>query len=257
MLLTVDIGNTQTVIGMYEGAAAARTWRVNTAKSDTADELRVKLMPLLTSAGLGGESVTAAAIASVVPRLTTAWVEAVRELAGVEALVCNAETAAGLFEAHYPNPAEIGADRVADAVAAKALYGAPVAVVDFGTATNIEVIDATGAFVGGIIAPGMETGAGALFAHATRLSAIDLVAPPAVIGISSETAMQAGIVLGEADRVDGLMDRVFAQLGYRMPVVATGGLAEVVAPHSKTITAVNRQLTLEGLRLVAEAHGMK
>ena len=130
---------------------------------------------------------------------------------------------------------------------------APVVVVDFGTATNIEVIDAEGRFVGGIIATGMETSAHALFAHATKLAATELVDPGTAIGGTTAQAIQAGIVYGEADKVDGLVRRVFAQLGYETPVVATGGLARRVAPLSSTITAVNPQLTLEGLRLIWEA----
>ena len=143
--------------------------------------------------------------------------------------------------------------RVADAVAAKALYGAPVIVVDFGTATNMEVVDADGRFIGGVIAPGVETSASALFSHATKLGAIDLIDPHTAIGRNTEEAIQAGIVYGEADRVDGIIRRIFAQLGYETPVVATGGLASRVAAQSQTITAINPELTLEGLRLVYEA----
>lgn len=135
--------------------------------------------------------------------------------------MCNAETAAGLFDADYPNPREIGADRVADAVAARALYGAPVVVVDFGTATNIEVVDRDGRFRGGVIAPGVQTSANALFTHGAQLPDIALVAPPAVIGTNTVEAIQSGIMLGEADRVDGLVRRIFDQLGYSAKVIAT------------------------------------
>jgi len=154
-------------------------------------------------------------------------------------------------------PQEIGADRVADVVAAAALYGAPVVVVDLGTATNIEVLDKEGFFVGGIIAPGVQTSAQALFARASRLAAIDLVAPEAPIGVSTETAIQSGIVLGEADRIDGLVRRIFTQLGYEATVVATGGLASLVAEHSSVIQHVNSELTVEGLRLIAEAKSQR
>ncbi|MBQ3106380.1 MAG: type III pantothenate kinase [Eggerthellaceae bacterium] len=252
MLLTIDIGNTQTVLGVYEGERLLRMWRVSTNRFDTADELRVKLVPLFASEGMELSQVDRACLASVVPQLTEAWLKAVRDGAGAETVVCTAETAGGLFKSSYPRPHEVGADRVADAVAASMLYGRPVIVVDFGTATNLEVIDRDGFFVGGIIAPGIQTAAQALFSRATRLSAIDLVAPAQPIGISTETAIQSGIVLGEADRVDGLVRRVFAQLGYEAPVVATGGLATLVAEHSSTITHVNPQLTIEGLRLIAE-----
>ena len=139
-------------------------------------------------------------------------------------------------------------------MAAQALYGTPVVVVDFGTATNIEVVDENGMFAGGIIAPGLETGANALFSHASRLAAIDLVDPRTAIGGSTEQAVQAGIVYGEADRVDGLVRRVFAQLGYEATVVATGGLASRVAPLSSTIDRVDPELTLQGLRMLFENH---
>lgn len=250
MLLTVDVGNTQTVIGIYDGEELRFCWRVATNKQHTADELRVKLTSLLNSEGLSASDITGAALASVVPNLGLAWREASRAITGVQPVVCNAQAAARLFSADYPNPAEIGADRVADAVAAKALYGAPVVVVDFGTATNMEIIDKDGNFVGGVIAPGVETSAQALFSRATKLGAIDLVDPGVAIGRNTEQAMQVGIVLGEVDRVDGLVRRIFEQLGYEAPVVATGGLAGRVAPLSATITETNANLTLEGLRLV-------
>ena len=173
-----------------------------------------------------------------------------QDLAGVSTVVCSAKTAGSLFDADYPNPREIGSDRVADAVAARELFGAPVIVVDFGTATNIEVVDKQGRFLGGIIAPGVQTGASALFSHATRLAAIDLVDPRHAIGRNTEEALQAGIVYGEADRADGLVRRVVEELGYDAPVVATGGLAPLIAEHSRTISAVQPDLTLVGLRLV-------
>lgn len=252
MLLTIDIGNTQTVIGVYDGAELLHMWRVSTSKTDTADELRLKLLPLLQADGLGADDMTGAIVASVVPALTTAWKRMLAEVLGREPLVCGAQAAGDLFVTSYDNPNEIGADRVADAVAARALYGAPVVVVDFGTATNLEVIDAQGRFVGGIIAPGLETSAAALFSHATKLPAIDLVDPGSAIGKNTVHAMQAGIVYGEADRVDGFVRRVFAELGYEAPVVATGGLATTMAPLCSTVTHVNPQLTLEGLRLICE-----
>ena len=256
MLLAIDIGNTQTVIGVYRDADLAHMWRLATNKSDTADELRLKLMPLLQSESDSpadvAKSMEGAVMASVVPQLTASWARALAKAFGIEPLVCSAEAAGGLFAADYGNPAEIGADRVADAVAARAIYGAPVVVVDFGTATNLEVIDASGRFVGGIIAPGLETSAAALFAHATKLPAIDLADPGSAIGKNTVHAMQSGIVYGEADRVDGFVRRVFAELGYDAPVVATGGLATTMAPLCATVTHVNPQLTLEGLRLIYE-----
>ena len=250
MLLTIDIGNTQTVIGVYDDETLQHMWRVSTNKHDTADELRLKLLPLLDSEDIPASSIDGAIVASVVPTLTGAWNRAIAAALGFEALVCRADTAGKLFKTSYDNPSEIGADRVADAVAARSLYGAPVVVVDFGTATNLEVIDKEGRFVGGIIAPGLETSAAALFSHATKLPTIDLVDPGSAIGKNTVHAMQSGIVYGEADRVDGFVHRVFEELGYRAPVVATGGLATTMAPLCATVTDVNPELTLEGLRLI-------
>lgn len=253
MLLAIDVGNTQTVLGLYEAHKLLHMWRVATNKLHTSDELRIKVKPLFESEGIDVSLVDGAVLASVVPSLTEAWNAAMHTMFGKPPLIVDALTAGALFEAKYANPAEIGADRVADAVAVRSLFGAPCIVVDFGTATNIEVIDKEGCFVGGVIAPGVETSANALFSRATKLAAIDLVDPGTAIGGSTEEAIQAGIVYGEADRVDGLMRRIFKQLGYRPRVVATGGLAESVARISETIDDVVPELTLEGLRLVYEA----
>lgn len=253
MLLAIDIGNTQTVIGVYDGAELVHMWRISTSKPDTSDELLLKLLPLLAHRRIGTTDLDGAVLASVVPALKTAWSRALAQALGYEPVICSAKTAASLLVTDYDNPLEIGADRVADAVAAKALYGAPVVVVDFGTATNLEVIDAQGRFAGGIIAPGLETSASALFAHATKLPAIELVDPGSPIGKNTIHAMQAGIVYGEADRVDGFVRRVFRQLGYEAPVVATGGLATTMEPLCQTVTHVNPELTLEGLRLIYES----
>ena len=250
MLLAIDIGNTHTVIGVYAGDSLRAMWRIATNRKAAADELRIVFSTLFSLEELDLRQVRASAVASVVPQLTRAWM-AITDATGALSLVCNAETAAGLFDADYPNPREIGADRVADAVAARALYGAPVVVVDFGTATNIEVIDREGRFRGGVIAPGVQTSANALFTHGAQLPDIALVAPPAVIGTNTVEAIQSGIMLGEADRVDGLVRRIFDQLGYSAKVIATGGLAAVVERYSSTIDEVNTELTLEGLRLIA------
>lgn len=253
MLLAIDVGNTQTLIGLFEGEDLHKMWRVSTNKFHTADELRVMIHPLFETEGISRTAVDSVALASVVPKLTLSWVEAARLMFDVDALVADAESAAGVFKTDYPNPLEIGSDRVADAVALCALYGAPAIVVDFGTATNIEIIDKNGKFIGGIIAPGIDTSANALFSNATRLAAIDLIDPGHAIGLNTEEAIQIGIVYGEADRVDGLIERVFAELGYRTPVIATGGLASLVAGRSKTISEVNSALTLIGLRIIHEA----
>ena len=253
MLLAIDVGNTQTVIGTYVGSALSNTWRIATNKAHTADEIRLKIASLLEQANIEAAEIDGVALASVVPALSEAWKAAIDRAFQVEPVLCSARTAGDLFKTSYPNPAEIGSDRIADSVAAVALYGAPVVVVDFGTATNIEVVDAQGNFMGGIIAPGFNASADALVSRATKLPAVDLVEPVHAIGRSTVEAMQSGIVYGEADRIDGLVRRVFDQLGYTAPVVATGGLATTIAPLAKTVTEINPDLTLEGLRLIFEA----
>lgn len=252
MLLAIDVGNTQTVLGVYKHETLHHLWRVATNKQHTADELRIKALSLLASEGLSDTDLCGVALASVVPHLTDAWCDVAMQMTGSCAVVCSAQIASDLFRTNYPNPHEIGADRVADAVAAKALFGFPVVVVDFGTATNIEVIDNTGEFVGGVIAPGMETSSSALFEHAAKLRPVSFRAPHSAIGRTTEQAVLAGIVYGEADKVDGLVRRIFAQLGYKATVVATGGLATSIAPQSETITISYPNLTLDGLRLIYE-----
>jgi len=253
MLLAVDVGNTQTVLGLYAGDKLEHMWRMATNKTFTADELRIKVNALLAAERVLPDGVRGMVLASVVPRLTSSWVGVCEKLFTCQPLVVAAEMAMPLFKTSYSNPAEIGADRVADAVAAVDLYGAPAIVVDFGTATNIEVVDDQGIFVGGIIAPGVETSANALFSHAARLAAIELLEPPVAIGRTTQEAVQSGIVLGEAERVDGLVRRIHAELGYTTPVIATGGLAPVISQTSATITEVNQELTLVGLRLIYES----
>lgn len=260
MLLLSDVGNTQTVIGIYagrpgeEGSYRAR-WRIRTDKLATTDDVRSHLMPLFMLAGLETSDISRACVASVVPSLAISWAHAVEKTWGFKPICCNAKVAHenGLFDADYPHPDEIGADRVADAIAARKLFGDPVVVVDFGTATNIEVIDGRGCFVGGILAPGISTGANALFADAAQVAATGVTLPKRVIGKSTAEAVQSGVVYGEVGRVDGLLARIFDELGCECPVVATGGLVHTVSSLSKRITNVCPELTLEGLRILAEA----
>lgn len=259
MLLLVDVGNTQTVIGIYEdvnGIGEYRCmWRIRTEKDDTADDLQSRLEPLFSLSNMDMMDIDRACIASVVPRLRISWEHLVAKTWGIVAIVCNAASAAGtgLFSADYPHPGEIGSDRVADAIAARALFGSPVVVVDFGTATNIEVIDARGCFIGGVIAPGISTGASALFSNATLIADTDLVVPDSPIGRSTDEAVCSGLIYGEVGRVDGLLARIFEELGQRCCVVATGGLVHTISNLSEHISDICPELTLEGLRLLANA----
>lgn len=258
MMLLVDVGNTQTTIGVAASAAPkgsyAAKWRITTDKSATSDDILSKLLPLLSNAGIEAGSVSMAAVASVVPALEVSWEHAIQRACEVNAVRCCAQTAteAGLFDADYPNPHEIGSDRVADAIAARAEFGAPIVVVDFGTATNIEVVDSRGRFIGGIIAPGITTGADALFSSASMISSTAFSVPSNPIGRSTAEAVCSGVILGEVNRVDGLLGMVFAQIGCRSRVVATGGLVHAVGKISKSITDISPDLTLDGLRMLVE-----
>ncbi|MDR1014084.1 MAG: type III pantothenate kinase [Coriobacteriales bacterium] len=249
MLLAVDVGNTQTVMGLYEDERLLAHWRVATDAADTGDELALRIHALFALEALGDAPVTDVAIASVVPPLTEQWRQLAARLATTPALIVDSGTDTGLPIA-YGDPTEIGADRLADAVAAVELYGAPCIVVDFGTATNIEVIDRTGAFVGGVIAPGLATSAQALFDAAARLAKTSIDVPPRVIGASTREAVQSGLTFGEIDRIDGLVRRIVDELGYPATVIATGGLSARVTGLSRTIDTVNDDLTLEGLRII-------
>lgn len=253
MFLAVDVGNTQTVVGVYEGDELKASWRLKTVRDGTSDDICARMQSLMAMQGLDMSAIHHAALASVVPALKEAWADALCALCGTEALLCTAASAGALFQADYPHPEEIGADRVADAVACKAKYGFPSVVVDFGTATNIEVIDERGMFIGGIIAPGLQTSASTLISSGAQLFSVDLSAPEHAIGRNTREALESGILFGEAARVDGLVSRIFQELGYEARVIATGGLASRIAHLSKRIDEVDPDLTLEGLRLISEA----
>lgn len=250
MILAVDIGNTQTVLGLLDDSGAiAQRWRISTDAMLTADEIRVKIGSLLGLDGYEWPGIQGVVMASVVPTLTAAYEELAERACGCTPLVVDPGVKTGLKVA-YENPHEIGADRIVNAVAAIADHGAPVIVVDFGTATTLDVVDDSGAYLGGAIAAGIETSAEALFRRAARLSAVDLDPPARVIGRNTRESVQSGLLLGEASMVDGLVRRTWAELGYECPVVATGGLAERMSPLCETVTAVDPDLTLKGLSLI-------
>jgi type III pantothenate kinase len=223
-----------------------------TVATDTADELVVRLKNLLEMDGLAASFISDVAISSVVPMLTEQWQRATMRYTTKPPLVLHGQIASQVVKIDFANPEEIGADRIAVAVAALALYGAPVIVVDFGTATNIEVVDKNAAFIGGVICPGIATSAEALFRAAAKLSSISIEVPPQVIGRNTRDAVRSGLTYGEIDRVDGLIRRIFRELGYTAKVIATGGLSQTVVDISQTIDVVNDDLTLTGLRLIYE-----
>jgi type III pantothenate kinase len=246
MLLAVDVGNTQTALGLYRDATLVEHWRLATERSSTADELGVLLSGLLEF-----ESVDGVCRASTVPVLVREWEELARKWAHAPLLVLGPGVKTGI-SIRYDDPREVGPDRIANAVAARERYGAPVIVVDFGTSTNFDVVSRAGEYVGGVIAPGIEISMDALFARAARLLKVDYVAPPSVIGKTTVGGLQSGLVYGFAGQVDGIVRRIRGELGAEARAIATGGLADLVTPHSETIEHIDPFLTLEGIRAIWE-----
>jgi type III pantothenate kinase len=247
VLLAVDVGNTQTVLGLYDSARLAADWRIATDRERTGDELGVLLQGLLDL-----DDVDGICLSATVPTLVREWTRLAERWAEAPILVVGPGVKTGI-PIRYDDPREVGPDRIVNAVAARARYGAPVVVVDFGTSTNFDVVSSAGDYVGGVLAPGIEISMEALFARAARLVKVDYVAPPSVIGKTTVGGLQSGLVYGFAGQVDGIAARIREELDAPDAlVVATGGLADLVAPHSAAISTVDPFLTLEGLRLVWE-----
>ena len=243
-LLAVDVGNTVTKFGVFAADELAGTWEVTTSERCTADEAWAQAACAIDM--LGAPEPASAILSCVVPSLAEVWRSALGKLCGARPYVVGPGLKTGI-RMRYDDPSEVGSDRVADAVAARETYGAPVVVVDLGTTTNIEVVDESGAFAGGIIAPGVALGARSLTAAAARLPMIELRAPERVIGRSTRSAMQSGVVLGEAARIGGLLDAVMDELGTDAPVVITGDGAAQVAALISHDAVVDETLTLRGL----------
>jgi type III pantothenate kinase len=246
MLLAVDVGNTETVFGLYEGPELGERWRVATEAQRTGDELGALLSDFLDLSALDG-----ICLSSSVPRLVREYEHMAERWAKAPLLVLGPGVATGIA-IHYDDPRELGSDRLANAVAARERFGAPVIVVDFGTSTNFDIVGPDGDFVGGVLAPGIETSMEALFSRAAKLVKVDYVDPPQVIGKTTEQALRSGLVYGFAGQVDGIVEAIQRELGAEAKVVATGGLADLIAPHSRTVSALEPFLTLDGLRLIWE-----
>ena len=247
MLLAIDIGNTNTVLGLFEGERIASSFRVNTDGRATADEIALQWRGLLDDAAVDG-----IVCCSTVPAvLHEVRMVLARRYAGVPSLIVEPGVKTGV-PLLYDNPREVGADRIVNSLAAFTLYGGPAIVVDFGTSTNFDIISARGEFLGGALAPGIEISVDALAARAARLLKVEIARPRSVIGKSTVEALQSGLLYGFAGQVDGLVRRIEAELGERAHVVATGGLAPLVVAESETIQHENPWLTLIGLRLVFE-----
>lgn len=246
MLLAVDVGNTQTVFGLFDGERLVDHWRVATETRRTGDELGIMLGGFLDLGIVEG-----ICLASTVPPLVRAYEEVAERWARAPILIVGPGTRTGI-QIRYDDPREVGPDRIVNAVAASAKYGAPCIVVDFGTSTNFDVVSAAGEYVGGVLAPGIEISMDALFQRAARLTKVDFSEPPAVIGKTTVAALQSGLVYGFAGQVDGIVEAIRGELGVDAPVVATGGLADLIAPHARTVGTVDPNLTLDGLRIVWE-----
>jgi type III pantothenate kinase len=251
MLLAVDIGNTQTQLGVFQAENLAHQWRASTDQTRTADELALMFGEFLSLADLSfSRQITGVAISSVVPKATQELREMTDRYFGFPAVVVEPGTKTGIA-IKTDNPREVGADRIANAVAAHAMFdGSPVIVVDFGTAITVDAVTGGGEYIGGAIAPGVETAAAALFSSTAQIRRVELLAPPSAIGKSTITSVQSGVVYGTAALVDGLVERVRDELGDSARIIATGGLAPMVIHHCKHIERVEPDLTLHGLRLL-------
>ena len=251
MLLGIDIGNTNIKLGLFEGHELRHHWRITTDRARLADEYAMLLLNLFASEGLSKADVTGCAISSVVPALAQAFRDLAERHLKTPLLTVGPGIKTGMrIRTDYPT--EVGSDLVTGAIAARHLYGTPVIVVGFGTATTLSAVSASGDFEGVAIAPGVLTGAEALFRFAAQLPQVALVRPPRAIGKNTIHSMQSGLVWGFAALVDGLVERMRGELGGSSHVVATGGLAELIAAESKAIELVEPELTLIGLRLIWE-----
>jgi type III pantothenate kinase len=251
MLLAVDTGNTHTVLGLFDGETLVADWRIATRKDVTADELGALCRALFSGDGLLPKDVSGVIVSSVVPDWNGVLAATARKTFAQEALFIAPGVKTGL-PILYENPHEVGADRIVNAVAAVHGFGAPVIVLDFGTATTFDVVGPKGEYLGGVIAPGLGISAEALFTRAARLMRVDVIKPARIIGKNTEESVQAGLFHGYVSLVEGVVRRLRAELGVDAPVVATGGLAGSFKDELTFLTAVDPHLTLSGLRLIWE-----
>lgn len=250
MLLVVDVGNTQTVIGLIDAGTVVDHWRIATVAHRTGDEIAGLLQGFFSLQDLHLKLVVdEVGIASVVPLLTQQWVDMCEKQLGVEPFVVGPGARTGM-RILMKNPSEVGADRIVNAIAAFERYGGPCIVADFGTATTFDVVSAEGDYMGGVISPGIEVSLDALTARAAKLIGVDLVEPEHAIGKSTTEALQAGAVYGFAGQVQGIVEAVWEELGEHARVIATGGLAELIARHTAVVDTVDEFLTLRGIEIV-------
>ncbi len=251
MLLVIDVGNTNTVLGVFEEKTLRAQWRLSTNRRQTADEYGILIRNLFTLDGIQPAQIKGVMVANVVPPFNSLLEEMAEKYFNLKAVFLGPGTRTGMA-IHYDNPQEVGADRIADAVAAFEKYGGPCIVVDFGTAITFDAISEKGEYLGGVIAPGIGISSEALFQQAARLPRVEIREPGRIIGTNTVSSMQSGLYYGAVGLVDGILDRLCAVLGPKTKVVATGGQAPLVAAASKYKPPVDSALTLEGLRIIYE-----
>lgn len=251
MLLVLDVGNTNIVLGVYSGKELIHSWRISTNKHKTADEYGIQIRVLFQYAEIDYRCIKSVVLSSVVPPIMPALERMTEKYFSLKPLVVGPGVKTSM-PIKYDNPKEVGADRIVNAIAAIELYGGPLVIVDFGTATTFCAISKDGEYLGGAIAPGVGISTEALVAKAAKLPRIELVKPKTVIGKTTISSMQSGIIYGFVGQVDGIVNRIKEEMGTGAKVVSTGGLAELISKESSTIDIVNPDLTLEGLRVIYE-----
>jgi type III pantothenate kinase len=251
MLLAIDIGNTHTVIGVFEGKRLVRDWRLVSANHRTVDESWLTIRSFCSDEGIDPAAINTVGIASVVSDLTGIFESLARKYFHCDPVTVNASLDLG-FRVLYKDPMSVGADRLCNAVAGYARYGGPLVIIDFGTATTFDVVAANGDYLGGVIALGLESTAAELHRRTAKLPKIELQFPPRIIGTETVSSMQAGVMFGTVDAVEGIIARIRKELGTPARVIATGGLASLIAGRITVIEAVEPSLVLDGIRMIVD-----